>query len=195
MEQSLIDEKIKQSKIVAGFFADSAKNELAGKRILDIGFGLGYNPLEMIRNGADVYGVEPDKECYDYATNTLGLDRNRFFNILAQDIPESYNDSFDMITCFNCNIGIGEYDKVFDKLAMLVKPGGVVNIYFSEPCYNPRIEEPSSMFFKIHYLMFRSFASVGVPIIRDDISANGILYECKEPRKWLISMEKERGRR
>lgn len=57
MEQSLIDEKIKQSKEVVGFFVDPIRNELMGKKVLDIGFGLGYNPLEMTKNGADVYGV------------------------------------------------------------------------------------------------------------------------------------------
>lgn len=166
-----------------------------GKKVLDIGFGLGYNPLEMIKNGADVYGVEPDKECYEHAINTLGLDKNKFLNILVQDIPENYNDSFDMITCFNCNIGIYEFDRVMDRLAMLVKPEGVVRICFSESYYDPREKGPYSIFFKIYYLMNRSFGRVGVPTIRDDIGVNRFVYECKGPRKNQILIEKEMGRR
>lgn len=100
-----------------------------------------------------------------------------------------------MVTCFNCNIGIYEFDKVMERLAMLVKPEGVVRIYFSESYYDPREKGPYSMFFKIYYLMNCSFGRVGVPTIRDDIGVNRFVYECKEPRKWLIAMEQERRKK
>lgn len=73
---------------------------LEGKRVLDVGFGLGYNSNIMKKLGADVYGVEPNTEAFEFATSNNLIDRDKAFNCLLQDIPEELAGTFDIATVF-----------------------------------------------------------------------------------------------
>lgn len=67
-----------------------------GKKVLDIGFGLGFNSKTMESLNGDVYGVEPNKNAYDFAINNNMISKNKAFNCKLQELPEELIGTFDI---------------------------------------------------------------------------------------------------
>lgn len=111
------------------------KIDLKGKRVLDIGFGLGYNANIMRELGAEVYGVEPDKEAYDYAIQNGLIDEQRAFNTTLQDMPEELFGTFDLSTIFLYNIPLSERENVMKALSQSIKPTGTTVIGLHDDIY------------------------------------------------------------
>lgn len=101
---------------------------LKGKRVLDIGFGLGYNACAMRTLGAEVYGVEPKKEDFDFAISQQLIDRERAFNTTFQDMPQELFGTFDLATIFLYCIDVREKENVMQLLAKSIKPTGTTII-------------------------------------------------------------------
>ena len=63
---------------------------LYDKKVLDVGFGLGYNAAEMRFLGAEVYGVEPDEEAYAYAISNGLIDADKAMNCTYKKFQKSF---------------------------------------------------------------------------------------------------------
>lgn len=116
-------------------FFDLLGINLNGKKVLDVGFGLGYNSKAMSDRGASVYGVEPNDENFEYAISNELIDKNQAFNCLLQDIPEDLLGSFDIVTVFLYNIPILEREDFSNMLAKVVKTDGLVIIGMHDSIY------------------------------------------------------------
>lgn len=121
---------------------------LKGKKVLDIGFGLGYNSDVMRRLGAEVYGVEPDKEAFDFAISQQLIDSRNAFNSTLQDMPQELFGTFDLATIFLYNISFSERENVIQLLAKSIKPTGTTIIGLQDDIYingDPYIEPVSNL--------------------------------------------------
>lgn len=68
-----------------------------GMTALDIGAGIGKGMVSLLKNGWEVYGIEPSKEFYEKAISKFEIDKNRFFNLPLE--KASFEDNmFDFIT-------------------------------------------------------------------------------------------------
>lgn len=108
---------------------------LKGKKVLDIGFGLGYNSDIMRKLGAEVYGVEPDKEAFDFAISQQFVDSRRVFNSTLQDMPQELFGTFDLATIFLYSISFSERENVIQLLAKSIKPIGTTIIGLHDDIY------------------------------------------------------------
>ncbi len=106
----------------------SAPPDLAGKRLLDVGSGLGGNTAAAVRAGAQVVALEPDKDIYETAiplvTSSLGGTANNVDFICAS--IENYSDSygFDYILCDEVFEHLLDFPKALAAMAKLLRPGG-----------------------------------------------------------------------
>lgn len=103
--------------------------------MLDVGFGLGYNTSMMKKLGADVYGVEPDKEAFDYAISNNLIDREKAFNCLLEDIPQELLGTFDIATVFLYSINFDEREMFAQTLAKSIKKDGITVIGLHDDIY------------------------------------------------------------
>lgn len=106
-----------------------------GKRILDVGFGLGFNSKMMSELKGDVYGVEPDKTAYDYAVNNNMISKTKALNCKLQDLPDELVGTFDIVTLFLYNIPILERYTISNMLSKVVKNNGIVIIGLYDEFY------------------------------------------------------------
>lgn len=108
---------------------------LEGKKVLDVGFGLGYNASIMKRLGADVYGVEPDEEAFKFAVTNNLIDKEKAFNCLLQDMPQELLGTFDIATVFLYNIPLSERDTFAQALAQSIKADGITIVGIHDDIY------------------------------------------------------------
>lgn len=108
---------------------------LEGKKVLDVGFGLGYNSNIMKELGAEVYGVEPDKEAFLFAVNNNLIDREKAFNCSLQDIPQELIGTFDIVTVFLYNVSYRERVCFAQALASVINPDGIAIIGVHDDVY------------------------------------------------------------
>ncbi len=108
---------------------------LEGKKVLDVGFGLGYNSSIMKRLGADVYGVEPDSKAFEFAVSNGLIDKEKAFKCLLQDIPQDLLGTFDIATVFLYNIPLSEREAFAQTLAKAIKPDGNIVIGIHDDIY------------------------------------------------------------
>jgi SAM-dependent methyltransferase len=101
---------------------------VAGGKILDVGFGVGDDASEMRSHGAIVYGVEPHKASYEQAINQGNIDADKAYNCKIQDLPEEHRGTFDVVTLLKYNIYNSERDMVMQALNKAVAPNGSVII-------------------------------------------------------------------
>ena len=127
-----IKEKIARENML---FFDLHGINVNGKKVLDVGFGLGYNSKAMRDRGAIVYGVEPSDEDYKYAISNGLIDKRQAFNCLLQDIPEDLLGSFDIVTVFLYNTSIQEREDFLNVLAKAVKVDGLVIVGVRDRVY------------------------------------------------------------
>lgn len=95
---------------------------LHGKKVCDLGAGLGFFSVGFARNGANVTAVDVDKDALEYLSKTYGID------VLQKDVEKD-------------DLAAGEYDVVFigeilehirdpsalvAKSAAALKPGGLL---------------------------------------------------------------------
>lgn len=108
---------------------------LRGKKVLDIGFGLGFNSNIFRKAGADVYGVEPDKEAFDFAISNHLIDPDKAFNTTLQELPSELMGTFDLATILLYNIPFSERETVMHLLSQSIKPSGTTIIGLHDDIY------------------------------------------------------------
>jgi len=102
--------------------------ETAGKRILDIGCGLGGQAFEMVNTfGADVVGIDLEAPLIKRATEAatkMGLqDRCKFHAVKAGalDFPDQ---SFDIVATSGAITQVSDKANIFGECYRVLKPGG-----------------------------------------------------------------------
>ncbi|OYQ38272.1 hypothetical protein CHU92_05840 [Flavobacterium cyanobacteriorum] len=100
---------------------------LPGKRVLDIGCGLGDNAIYMATEGYDVTGI-------DYVTSGIKVARKRAsktntcinFGVADAFSLSSFKNEFDIVTDFGLyhNVPAGKLPLYLDNITKVLKPGG-----------------------------------------------------------------------
>ena len=112
---------------------------LAGKRVLDVGFGGGILADAMSRRGAAVLGIDlaakPLKVAQLHAleAGTQGIE---YREVAAEALAEEMPAQFDAVTCMEMLEHVPDPSSIVRACAELAKPGGMV--FFSTINRNPK---------------------------------------------------------
>jgi ubiquinone/menaquinone biosynthesis C-methylase UbiE len=124
---------------------------LEGKRVLEIGSGLGINHIVWTKNfKANCYGIEPSEEGFNSSfeiskelIKNNGLDESKIINAFGENIP--FDDNyFDILYSTNVLEHVSDPEKVLNEAMRVLKPGGILQIIY--PNYHS--------FFDGHYGLF-----------------------------------------
>ncbi|MDE0186731.1 MAG: class I SAM-dependent methyltransferase [Candidatus Poribacteria bacterium] len=109
--------------------------QVIGKRILEIGSGLGTFNIVCQQNGGDCYGIEPDSVKVGISLDRLdnaGV-RRKILRSVGEDLP--FGDrTFDLVVSFQVLEHTQIPEKVMRETVRVLKPGGY--IHFVVPNYN-----------------------------------------------------------
>lgn len=125
-----------RARALAQFDLDpTARASLLGLRALDVGCGAGILAEPLARMGAEVTGVDPaDASIAAARAHAVlsGLD----INYVAGSLRELPSDAqFDLVTCLEVAEHVADRDRLFLRIARLVRPGGL--LIFSAPNRTP----------------------------------------------------------
>jgi SAM-dependent methyltransferase len=96
-----------------------------GKRVLDAGCGTGYGSELLASQGAaEVVGVDVDADAIDAASRSDSR-RATFAAADLRDLPADLGE-FDAVVCFEVLEHIGEPEVALDRLAAVLRPGGIL---------------------------------------------------------------------
>lgn len=109
--------------------------QVKGKRVLEIGSGLGTFNIVCQQHGGECYGIEPDSMKVGVAFDRLddaGVGRNILRGV-GEDLP--FRDAtFDLVVSFQVLEHTQSPEKVLQETVRVLKPGGY--IHFVIPNYN-----------------------------------------------------------
>ncbi len=105
-------------KLISRYFDEGSRG-----RVLDIGCGAGFFLDEMRKIGWKTFGIEPSRECYEYATNNLNLN---VFKGLFNDYP--VDKKFDLIYFSHVFDDLPNILHVLEKIKELLKVNGKIFI-------------------------------------------------------------------
>ena len=125
--------------------------QLEGKKLLEIGSGLGVNHIVWTKKyGINGYGIEPDalgfESSYKISKELIefnGLNPEKIIDAVGESIPFD-NDSFDIVYSTNVLEHVQNPGKVIDEGIRVLKPGGTMQIVY--PNYHS--------YFDGHYALF-----------------------------------------
>lgn len=95
---------------------------IPGKKVLDIGSGLGFFSLCFSECGAKVLAVDTDKKALEYLRNSYNIE-TRILDIEKDPLPAG---SFDLIFLGEILEHVRDYQKIINKAKDALLPGGVV---------------------------------------------------------------------
>jgi len=98
---------------------------LKGKKVLDVGAGLGEFVISAVASGIEAYGIETDKEKVEIANEMLG--ETRLLYSIGDKLPYADN-SFDLVTSFDVLEHVKNHSVFLKELVRVTKVGG--HIYF-----------------------------------------------------------------
>ena len=104
-----------------------------GKRVLEIGCGIGTDTMNFARNGAHVAAVDLSEKSLEMArkrAEVFGLaDRIRFFHGSAESLSDLVPaDTFDLVYSFGVIHHTPHPDRVLEQVRNYVRPGSTVKI-------------------------------------------------------------------
>ena len=98
-----------------------------GKRVLDAGCGTGYGSELLAHQGAaEVVGVDVDAEVID-AASAPGSGTATFAVADLRELPADLGE-FDVVVCFEVLEHIREPEAALDRLAAVLRPGGILAV-------------------------------------------------------------------
>jgi len=104
--------------------------DISGKRMLDVGCGMGYFVDLFERNGAKCTGVDIDDSCLDYCRSKM---RGEYLKLDLTEIPYPFpNEYFDIVVCSEVLEHIENNGAVIDEIRRILKPNGI--FIASVPC-------------------------------------------------------------
>ncbi len=107
--------------------------QFAGKRVLEIGVGLGTDLLQFAEAGADCHAIDITEEHMKLARENMALHGYqadiRRSDATAIDFPDNY---FDVVYSFGVVHHIPEIERVLAEIRRVLKPGGValITVYY-----------------------------------------------------------------
>ena len=107
--------------------------EPKGKRILDIGCGIGGPAMDMVRvHGAEVVGIDLEEPLIDLANTAAqeaGLDDRCTFQTVTLGPLPFEDESFDIVTSSGAITQSDDKGDIFDDCYRVLKPGGHLTCY------------------------------------------------------------------
>ncbi len=107
--------------------------DMAGKRVLDFGCGLGGPGHLLARDyGANVVGIDLEEHLITAAKARaveLGVDHQTEFLVVEPGPLEFPDESFDVVLSSGAFTQIDEKQKTFEECLRVLKPGGVLTSY------------------------------------------------------------------
>lgn len=120
-----------------------------GKRLLDIGAGLGTFVNCAKEYGYEATGIEYNKEQCKLSKKLYGIDLvNKKFEHLCQNF---FKDTFDIINMHHVLEHVQSPRNVLSKVRSILKPGGVLLIEVPNQFYNIRTEVEHLIFRRLKY--------------------------------------------
>ena len=103
-----------------------------GKRVLEIGCGIGTDAVNFAKNGAIYTGIELSSESLEITKKRFDLFnlKGSFYNVDAQNIQDLYKigKDFDLIYTFGVVHHSPDPQKIIDNFLLILKPGGVLKV-------------------------------------------------------------------
>jgi 2-polyprenyl-3-methyl-5-hydroxy-6-metoxy-1,4-benzoquinol methylase len=98
----------------------------AGKRVMDVGCGMGRNPYWYLQAGAaSVLGVDVDEGSLAAARKNLAAFSNaRVEKVSAHDLDPAALGTFDRVTCLGVLHHLAEHEAALQRMWSCVAPGG-----------------------------------------------------------------------
>lgn len=133
----------------------TAKQYVAGKRVLDIACGEGYGSRLMKNWGAaSVVGVDVSEEALAVANRYFSGEGIIFMNHTAEELPFE-NDSFDVIVSFETIEHLDHPERFLQEIARVVRFDGVVLISCpNDPYYSKNDPQFSNPYHKHAFSFF-----------------------------------------
>lgn len=101
-----------------------------GRQVLVVGAGTGAESITLYQRGAEVYGIEPNREALDILhrkARLYSLNPQRFVAAVAEFLPFADN-SFDFVLCYTVLEHVQNIESSLDEMIRVCKPGAYVFI-------------------------------------------------------------------
>jgi SAM-dependent methyltransferase len=129
--------------------------ELRGKRILDVGFGMGLSLVLMQKLGAEVHGSDVDPDAVYFVRKNLGIPTVRQCSLDELDEQQVY----DVVTLHDLVEHLFDPLKGLRKATSLLGPGGLLSVW--TPNASRALNDPQPMLFRVdlEHMQYLSFDS------------------------------------
>jgi ubiquinone/menaquinone biosynthesis C-methylase UbiE len=137
--------------------------QVKGKRVLNVGSGIGSFDIAMQKYGADIYGIEPDDLEYAIAIERIenkGLKCN-IQKAVGEKLP-FMDDFFDLVTSFQVMEHVQNPGEVIKEMVRVTKKNGI--IYINMPNHNSFWEGHYGCFWWPHF--YKPLAKLYIKYIR-----------------------------
>lgn len=100
---------------------------LNGKKVLDVGTGIGKAMIALQKTGADTYGIEPSNTFRQVAIERLGISPERILGSTVEDAPVEAG-TFDAVFFGVVLEHLPDPAAAMEKALQWLKPGGVISV-------------------------------------------------------------------
>lgn len=107
--------------------------DLKGKRVLEVGAGIGIVSLVLHRQGIDIVPIEPGRGGFDQNARIgfllrerLGIGDLSYLSLGAEELRPGEHGQFDVVFSVNVLEHIPDLDSAIDAMCRVLKPGGVM---------------------------------------------------------------------
>lgn len=126
---------------------------LKGKRVLDVGFGMGQNLLLMRKLGADVTGIDLDPDAVHFARDVLGIQKVYRSDIKDHSAPALY----DLITLHDVVEHPIDPLAVLKSAQSLLAPNGLLSIWTPNASSAKNEDQPVVFRVDLEHMQYLSF--------------------------------------
>ena len=127
--------------------------DFRGKRVLDIGFGLGQNLLLMRKLGAEVTGIDLDPDSVHFVRNVLGIER--VYHGDVGDLPST--ERFDLITLHDVIEHPLEPLQLLRSAKRLLAEGGLLSLWTPNASSVDEERQPITFRVDLEHMQYLTF--------------------------------------
>ena len=118
----------------------SLLGDIAGKVILDLACGEGYNTRIMVQKGAVAAGIDFSETMINLARKTEEKEPvGAVYTVGDACCLPFFDCTFDVVACFMALQDIKEYKNTVKEVKRVLKPGGKFVFVIPHPCFEKRI--------------------------------------------------------